>query len=103
MERTPMRVEPSERVQGRDPDESRTACSGTMTEPPRSTTVGWSPACSCGHDETAPAVVLDPFCGSGTTVRVANRLRRRAVGLDLSAEYFKLALDRTTNVQTEFA
>jgi SAM-dependent methyltransferase len=67
------------------------------------TTTGWRPACSCGHDETVPAIVLDPFCGSGTTVRVANRLRRRAIGLDLSAEYFKLARTRTSNVQTEFA
>ena len=32
-------------------------------------------------------VVLDPFCGSGTTLLTALRLGRCAVGYDLSAEY----------------
>ena len=30
-------------------------------------------------------LVLDPFCGSGTTVKVAERIGRRGVGLDLYA------------------
>lgn len=33
------------------------------------------------------AVVLDPFSGSGTTVRVAEALGRIGIGLDLSLEY----------------
>lgn len=37
-------------------------------------------------------VVLDPFCGSGTTGMVAGRLGRRFVGIDLSAKYLDLAL-----------
>lgn len=32
-------------------------------------------------------LVFDPFVGTGTTVEVANRLGRRGVGCDLSAEY----------------
>lgn len=32
-------------------------------------------------------VVLDPFAGAGTTVRVAHQLGRRAIGVELSAEY----------------
>ena len=32
-------------------------------------------------------IVLDPFCGSGTTVMVAKRLGRRGIGLDLSYSY----------------
>lgn len=36
-------------------------------------------------------VVLDPFVGSGTTAWVARTLRRNAVGIDLSAEYLRLA------------
>lgn len=54
-----------------------------------SRTVGWRPTCDCGVDETVPAIVLDPFCGSGTTGLVARRLGRRFVGLDLSFEYLK--------------
>ena len=31
--------------------------------------------------------VLDPFSGSGTTVKVAAKLGRRGIGVDLSTEY----------------
>lgn len=43
-------------------------------------TVGWS---DCGHNSPARGVVLDPFTGTGTTLRVANELGRDAVGVDL--------------------
>ena len=39
-------------------------------------------------------IVLDPFSGSGTTVKVAQDLGRVGVGLELSAEYIKLAQRR---------
>lgn len=39
-------------------------------------------------------LVLDPFAGSGTTCAVAQRLGRRAVGVDLSADYLELAVKR---------
>ncbi|MGH2512453.1 MAG: DNA-methyltransferase [Candidatus Limnocylindrales bacterium] len=42
--------------------------------------------------------VLDPFAGSGTTLMVAQRLSRRAIGIDLSADYVDQALTR--NAQT---
>ena len=35
--------------------------------------------------------VLDPFMGSGTTVRVAQRMERNAVGIEILPEYFKIA------------
>lgn len=35
--------------------------------------------------------VLDPFMGSGTTVRVAQRLGRNAIGIEILPEYFQLA------------
>lgn len=38
--------------------------------------------------------VLDPFVGSGTTLFAANKLRRRAVGIDLNSEYKKIATKR---------
>jgi site-specific DNA-methyltransferase (adenine-specific)/site-specific DNA-methyltransferase (cytosine-N4-specific) len=34
--------------------------------------------------------VLDPFMGSGTTIQVANRLKRHAVGIDIMSEYYEM-------------
>jgi DNA modification methylase len=55
------------------------------------------------HDKPArPGWVLDPFAGTGTTVRVALALGRRAVGLDLSEQYLRrIARARTAAVQQE--
>tara|TARA_B100000519_G_C14258826_1_gene446491 strand:- start:3074 stop:4105 length:1032 start_codon:yes stop_codon:yes gene_type:complete len=39
-------------------------------------------------------VVLDPFCGTGTTMKVASELGRRSIGIDISEEYIELARNR---------
>lgn len=39
-------------------------------------------------------LVLDPFCGSGTTLIAACNLNRFGIGIDLSSEYRNLAIDR---------
>lgn len=39
-------------------------------------------------------IVLDPFSGTGTTMKVAYELGRKSVGIDLSSEYIKLAKQR---------
>lgn len=42
--------------------------------------------------------VLDPFMGSGTTAKMAKLLRRNFIGIELDAEYFKLAERRIAAV-----
>ena len=43
----------------------------------------------------SPAIVLDPFLGSGTTALVADRLGRDCIGLELSSGYAGMARRRT--------
>lgn len=64
---------------------------------PSATILGYSCACGVDPDEPSrPAVVLDPFVGSGTTLLVANALGRTGIGLDLSADYCRLAAWRAS-------
>ncbi|MFQ6095695.1 MAG: DNA methyltransferase [Candidatus Bathyarchaeia archaeon] len=43
-------------------------------------------------------VVLDPMCGSGTTLVVAAKLGRRYIGIDLNPEYVDIAKSRLERV-----
>ena len=47
--------------------------------------------CNAGFD---PGIVLDLFVGSGTTCIMAERLNRRWIGIDISVEYCKMAIER---------
>lgn len=44
-------------------------------------------------------IVLDPFFGSGTTGRVANKFNRHYIGIELNPEYIEISNRRTNNVQ----
>lgn len=57
-------------------------------------TTGWRPGCTCATRETHPAVVLDPFLGSGTTALVALAMARDFVGVELNPEYAAMAQRR---------
>jgi site-specific DNA-methyltransferase (adenine-specific) len=39
-------------------------------------------------------IVLDPFCGTGTTLLAARYLGRKSVGIDISRQYLELAAER---------
>ncbi len=75
-------------------------------------TIGWRATCDC-QDEVmegeshvltmrayspVPATVLDPFAGTATTCLAAQKLGRRAVGVDISEPYLKQAVKRLTGV-----
>lgn len=46
----------------------------------------------------AGGLVLDPFCGTGTTLAVARRLGRHFLGIELKPEYVEIARKRVAQV-----
>lgn len=50
-------------------------------------TEGWQAACTCNNPLTVPPLVLDPFVGSGTTIRAALGLGLRAIGFEINPTY----------------
>lgn len=55
-------------------------------------TIGWSD-CECGAGWRR-GVVLDPFAGTGTTLRIAEGLGRDSIGVELDARNIELAVER---------
>jgi len=43
-------------------------------------------------------IILDPMCGSGTTLKMAKMLNRRFIGFDISQDYVNIANKRVANV-----
>ena len=44
-------------------------------------------------------LILDPFCGSGTTCVAAKMLGRDYIGIDISLEYCKIAKERLNKIR----
>lgn len=65
-------------------DEARAVLGGYFREFTMTTTASidheWT---DCGHGSFVPGVVLDPFCGTGTTLAVATIHGRDAIGIDI--------------------
>ncbi len=87
-----------------------------------SRTIGWEPGCECeprpalGINDAikcivdgewdmtpVPCTVLDPFCGSGTSLLVAKQMGRASIGIDLSPDYCEMAWRRIHNPEPEAA
>jgi hypothetical protein len=63
-------------------------------------TLRWQPTCLCNSlFQPHPAIVLDPFAGTCTTLRVAEKLRRIGIGLDLG--YLDLGKNKIRGNQIE--
>jgi DNA modification methylase len=58
---------------------------------------GYACACPDTSAPTRPAVVLDPFGGTGTVALVADVLGRHGVSVDMSADYCRVAEWRTAD------
>lgn len=86
-------------------DEAKAALGGYYREflTGTSSTTGFTPSCTCPDNTgSAASIVLDPFCGSGTVLRVAARYQRNAIGIELNQEYIEQHVERRTNgVQVE--
>ena len=64
---------------------------GTARPTPKHTITGYACACPDNTAPSTPGVVLDPFAGTGTVSMVAKALGRTGIGIDLSADYLRLA------------
>jgi DNA modification methylase len=94
--------------------------SGKVYKPPKKANPGNVIRCSGGHlgsklahENEAPfpeklveffiksfcppeGIVLDPFCGSGTTCAVAKKLNKRYIGIDIRQSQIELTEERLT-------
>lgn len=52
-------------------------------------------------DGKKEGLVIDPYCGSGTTLVAAKLLGHNYIGIDISKEYCKLAEERIKNYKSE--
>jgi DNA modification methylase len=59
--------------------------------------IGYACACPEPTAPTRPAVVLDPFGGTGTTALAADVLGRHGISVDASKDYCRIARWRTTD------
>lgn len=50
------------------------------------------------HSTNEGDLILDPFCGSGTTCAVAKEIKRKYIGFELNEDYYKIAVDRLNGI-----
>ena len=50
------------------------------------------------HSTQENDIVLDPFCGSGTTLKACKDLNRQYIGFEINPKYYQIAVDRLNNL-----
>ena len=78
-------------AKAQDPSETKRRILEAMTHPIK--TIGFRPTCDHSGDPI-PAVVLDPFAGSGTVGQVARNLGRSSILIEIKEEYVELMKER---------
>jgi len=65
---------------------------------PKESRPSWCPSCKCEKPDYRPGIVLDPMCGSGTTLVVAKKLGRLFIGIDINPVYVEMAKRRLSAI-----
>lgn len=53
------------------------------------------------HSTNENDIVLDPFCGSGTTLKACQELNRQYIGFEINEKYYNIAKDRLNNINAK--
>ena len=53
------------------------------------------------HTTQENDIILDCFCGSGTTCVACKNTNRRYIGIELNSKWHKVAVDRLNNIQAD--
>lgn len=90
----------NQKEQAHVPGNSPTKTDSTGWAATKRATNQWRPTCSCKQG-TGPCAVLDPFAGSGTTLLVAAKNGRHAVGIELQEDYIPIIRRRLADLETD--
>lgn len=53
------------------------------------------------HSSQENNIILDPFCGSGTTLKACQETNRQYIGFEINEDYYKIAKDRLNNINAK--
>ena len=63
-------------------------------------TISWKKVCDCKTKKFIPAIILDPFGGSGTVAKVSKKYGRDFISIDLNKNYCEMQEDRIDREHT---
>jgi DNA modification methylase len=84
-------------LQNGEARQRRLGATTSLGKTPSVSITGYACACPAPDATSMPAVVLDPFGGTGTTALIADLHGRHGISVDRSADYCRIAAWRTTD------